>query len=162
MGNLMFSYLPKLSRYSPIHVLHKHTHVNLPRSWNFDTNCPRKNKLNLNNPLINFHKFLSWQLYDPHVLALTLCDLGRVRRSHRSVSFPFSPTYSRSGIQHRWSNQGPESISNTTYGGFAEIRCNRWNLFLKWYRINSICDLKVVFFSFAEAALSERYFYWEK
>lgn len=82
-------------------------------------------KLNLNNPLINFHKFLSWQLYDPHVLTLTLCDLGRVRRSHRSVSFPFGPTYSRSGIQHRWSNQGPESISNTTYGGFAEIRCNR-------------------------------------
>lgn len=82
-------------------------------------------KLNLNNPLINFHKFLSWQLYDPHVLMLTLCDLGRVRRSHRSVSFPFSPTNSGSGIQHRWSNQGPESISNTTYGGFAEIRCNR-------------------------------------
>lgn len=159
----MFSYLPKWSRYSPIRVLHKHTHVNLPPSWNFDTNCPRmKKKLNLNNPLINFHKFLSWQLYDPHVLTLTLCDLGSVRRSHRSVSFPFGPTYSRSGIQHRWSNQGPESISNTTYGGFAEIRCNRWNLFLKWYRINSICDLKVVFFSFAKAALSERYFYWEK
>lgn len=80
-------------------------------------------KLNLNNPLINFHKFLSWQLNDPHVhvLTLTLCDLGRVRRSHRSVSFPFDPIYSRSSIQHRWSNQGPESISNTTYGGFAEI-----------------------------------------
>lgn len=86
-----------------------------------------KKKLILNNPLINFHKFLSWQLNDPHVhvLTLTLCDLGRVRRSHRSVSFPFGPTYSRSGIQHRWSNQGLESISNTTYGGFAEIRCNR-------------------------------------
>lgn len=48
------------------------------------------------------------------------------------------------------------------YGGFVEIWCNWWNLFFKWYRINFICDLKVVFFSFVKVVLLEWYFYWEK